>query len=48
MFLVGKVNEALVQRDPSANAIIHGSRKLGGIVDVNAIDCDETALQRRL
>ncbi|MDX8351815.1 TfoX/Sxy family protein [Cognatiyoonia sp. IB215182] len=48
MFRVGKANEASALLDPSANEVIHGSRKLGGFVRVDAADCDDTALQRWL
>lgn len=48
MFRVGKANEDAALSDPSARAVIHGSRKLGGFVSVDADECDEAALGRWL
>lgn len=48
MFRVGKVNEETALSDPTAQQVIHGSRKLGGFVRVDANDCDEAALRRWL
>lgn len=48
MFRVGKVNEPTALQDPTARAVIHGTRKLGGFVRVDASDCDDAALLRWL
>lgn len=48
MFRVGKVNEPTALQDPTARAVIHGIRKLGGFVHVDASDCDDAVLQRWL
>lgn len=48
MFRVGKVNEPTALQDPTARAVIHGIRKLGGFVRVDASDCDDAVLQRWL
>ena len=48
MFRVGKMNEPAALQDPSAHAVVHGTRKLGGFVRVDEMDCDDTALLRWL
>ncbi len=48
MFRVGKVNEPTALQEPTARAVIHGTRKLGGFVRVDASDCDDAALLRWL
>lgn len=48
MFRVGKANEAIALQDRTAQPVIHGQRKLGGFIHVNADHCDEHALQRWL
>ena len=48
MFRVGKANETQALRDPTAQQVIHGTRKLGGFVRVDADDCDDADLQRWL
>ena len=48
MFRVGKANEAVALQDPTAEAVIHGTRKLGGFVRVEEGDCDDAALSRWL
>lgn len=46
MFRVGKAQEEKALADPTAQAMIHGTRKLGGFVLVDEGDCDEAALQQ--
>lgn len=48
MFRVGKANENLALQDPAAKAVIHGDRKLGGFVRVDATDCNDAELRRWL
>ena len=48
MFRVGKENETAALGDPTAQAVVHGNRKLGGFVHVDADVCDEAALRRWL
>lgn len=48
MFRVGKANECLALQDPKAEAVIHGTRKLGGFVRVDAAECDDADLLRWL
>lgn len=48
MFRVGKDNEAAALRDPLAQSVIHGQRKLGGIVRLDATECDDASLQHWL
>ncbi|WP_170405215.1 TfoX/Sxy family protein [Ruegeria arenilitoris] len=48
MFRVGKVNESAALKDPTAHAVIHGTRTLGGFVRVDESDCDDDALRRWL
>ncbi len=48
MFRVGKAQEAAALADPKAKAVIHGTRKLGGFVRVDAAGCDDTALRHWL
>ncbi|MEM0950339.1 MAG: TfoX/Sxy family protein [Pseudomonadota bacterium] len=48
MFRVGKLQEGAALADPTAEAVIHGTRRLGGFVRVNASDCDDGALRRWL
>ncbi len=48
MFRVGKNNEPAALQDPTAEAVIHGARKLGGFVRVDGTDCDDAALLRWL
>ncbi|WP_171208181.1 MULTISPECIES: TfoX/Sxy family protein [unclassified Ruegeria] len=48
MFRVGKANESLALQDVSAQPVIHGGRKLGGFVTVNAAECDGPSLDRWL
>lgn len=48
MFRVGKSNERAALSDPTAHAVIHGTRKLGGFVRVDEDDCDDAALLRWL
>ena len=48
MFRVGKAHEAGALRDPTAEAVVHGTRKLGGFVRSNEGDCDDAALLRWL
>lgn len=48
MFRVGKAQETMALADPSAEAVIHGTRKLGGFVRVDEGDCDDDALRRWL
>ncbi|MGJ5617927.1 TfoX/Sxy family protein [Sulfitobacter sp. MF3-043] len=48
MFRVGKANQATALRDPDAQEVIHGTRKLGGFVRVDAHDCDVAAIRRWL
>ncbi len=48
MFRVGKAQEATALVDPTAEAVVHGTRKLGGFVRVDESDCDEAALQQWL
>ncbi|SLN40483.1 TfoX/Sxy family protein [Ruegeria meonggei] len=44
MFRVGKVNEPAALQDPTAHAVVHGTRKLGGFVRVDEADCKVAAL----
>ncbi len=44
MFRVGKEQEAQALQDPTARPVIHGQRKLGGFVHVDAASCDAAAL----
>lgn len=48
MFRVGKAQETMALSDPNAEAVIHGTRKLGGFVHVDEGDCNDDALQRWL
>lgn len=48
MFRIGKAQGSAALRDPTAQAVIHGTRKLGGFVRVEESDCDDTALRRWL
>lgn len=48
MFRVGKANEGDALCDPTSQPVVHGSRKLGGFILVDAADCDATALDRWL
>ncbi len=48
MFRVGKANETAALKDPLAEPVIHGQRKLGGFIHVDASECDDAALQRWL
>ncbi len=48
MFRVGKANEVPALQDPTAHPVIHGTRKLGGFVRVDASDCEDAALGRWL
>ncbi len=48
MFRVGKANEATALTDPTAQTVIHGTRKLGGFIRVDEGDCDDDALQHWL
>lgn len=48
MFRVGKASEGAALRDPIAQQVIHGTRKLGGFIRVDAGDCDDNALHRWL
>ncbi len=48
MFRVGKTNESAALQSPTAHAVIHGTRRLGGFVRVDETDCDGAALKRWL
>ncbi len=48
MFRVGKAQEDKALADPTAEAVIHGTRRLGGFVHVDESDCDDAALRRWL
>ncbi len=48
MFRVGKSNENAALKNPTAHAVIHRDRKLGGFVRVDEKDCDGAALKRWL
>ena len=48
MFRVGKAQEAHALADPAAEAVIHGTRKLGGFVRVAEAECDAATLRRWL
>ncbi len=48
MFRVGKAQETAALADPTAEAVIHGTRKLGGFVHVDEDACDDGALLRWL
>ena len=45
MFRVGKQNEVEALRNPVAKPIIHGTRKLGGFINVVDTDCPDSDLQ---
>ena len=44
MFRVGKAQEPVALADPTAQPVIHGTRKLGGFVRVDEDVCDDGAL----
>ena len=48
MFRVGKAQEVTALANPTAEAVVHGTRKLGGFVRVDEGDCDDGALQQWL
>ena len=48
MFRVGKAQEMAALADPTAQQVIHGTRKLGGFVRVDEAACDQDALLRWL
>ncbi|MEM9585450.1 MAG: TfoX/Sxy family protein [Pseudomonadota bacterium] len=48
MFRVDKAQEVAALADPTAGAVMHGSRKLGGFIRVNEGECDDDALHRWL
>ena len=48
MFRVGKAQEAAALADPNARAVVHGNRRLGGFIHVEAAACDDEALRRWL
>ncbi len=45
MFRVGKAQEDAALSDPGAAPVVHGTRRLGGFVTVEAEQCDPDALQ---
>ncbi len=48
IFRVGKANESFAMKDSTAEAVIHGTQKLGGFVRVDENDCDDNAMLRWL
>ncbi|MEM8730389.1 MAG: TfoX/Sxy family protein [Pseudomonadota bacterium] len=48
MFRVGKAQETMALSDPTAQAVIHGARRLGGFIQVEERDCDGAAMHKWL
>lgn len=46
LFRVGKDNMAEALRDPAAQEVTMGARRMGGFIHVESDDCDEAALAR--